>query len=86
MIVTCRPVWEGGQFSGSEEERRRFLSEAVELGAEYVDIEWRAHFDDLIARTAGRRIVRDAAAKDYRWSALILGIVNSPTFLMQGAP
>jgi hypothetical protein len=28
-----------------------------------------------------RRIVRDAAASDYRWSSLIIGIVKSPTFL-----
>ncbi len=28
-----------------------------------------------------RTIVRDAAAHDYRWSSLILGIVNSPAFL-----
>ena len=32
-------------------------------GAEYVDIEWRAHFDDLIARSGGRRIV--LSAHDY---------------------
>ncbi len=56
-IVTCRPVWEGGQFKGSEEERRRILAEALALGAEYVDVEWRAGFDDLIALTGGRRIV-----------------------------
>ena len=31
---------------------------------------------------AVRKIVRDAAASDYRWSSLILGIVQSPTFLM----
>ena len=31
---------------------------------------------------AVRKIVRDAAAGDYRWSSLILGIVQSPTFLM----
>jgi mono/diheme cytochrome c family protein len=30
-----------------------------------------------------RKIVRDAAASDYRWSSLILGIVKSPTFLMR---
>src|SRR5947208_7462321 len=59
-IVTCRPVWEGGQFRGSEDERRRFLSEALALGAEYVDVEWRAHFDDLITRDGGRRIVLSA--------------------------
>jgi mono/diheme cytochrome c family protein len=37
-------------------------------------------------RPAVRQIVRAAAADDYRWSALILGIVNSPTFLMRGSP
>jgi len=57
VIVTCRPTWEGGSFAGSEEERKRILAEALSLGAEYVDIEWRAGFDDLIARTRGRRIV-----------------------------
>ena len=33
VIVTCRPRWEGGTFSGSEDERRRLLGEAVRLGA-----------------------------------------------------
>jgi 3-dehydroquinate dehydratase/shikimate dehydrogenase len=56
-IVTCRPKWEGGRFAGSEEERRKILAEALSLGAEYVDVEWRAHFDDLIAQAGGRRIV-----------------------------
>ena len=32
-------------------------------------------------RPTVRRIVREAAADDYRWSSLILGIVKSPTFL-----
>ena len=36
-------------------------------------------------RPAVRQIVRAAAADDYRWSSLILGIVNSPTFLMRGS-
>ena len=31
-------------------------------------------------RPAVREIVRTAAADDYRWSSLILGIVKSPTF------
>jgi len=30
-------------------------------------------------------VVRDAAADDYRWSALILGVVRSPAFLMRTA-
>jgi 3-dehydroquinate dehydratase/shikimate dehydrogenase len=57
VIVTCRPTWEGGEFTGSEEERKKILADALSLGAEYVDIEWRARFDDLIAQAGGRRIV-----------------------------
>jgi 3-dehydroquinate dehydratase/shikimate dehydrogenase len=33
------------------------LADALEMGAEYVDVEWRARFDDLIAPRNGRRIV-----------------------------
>jgi mono/diheme cytochrome c family protein len=33
-----------------------------------------------------RRIVRHSAAQDYRFSAIILGIVNSPQFQMKGVP
>src|SRR5262245_31660083 len=36
-------------------------------------------------RPAVRKIVRDAAAQNYRWSALITGIVKSPTFLMRAS-
>ncbi len=32
-----------------------------------------------------RRIVRDAKAEEYRWSSLIVGIVESPAFLMRNA-
>ena len=34
-------------------------------------------------RPAVRTIVRDAAASEYRWSSIVLGIVKSPTFLMR---
>ncbi|HEY5616913.1 MAG TPA: type I 3-dehydroquinate dehydratase [Vicinamibacterales bacterium] len=56
-IVTCRPRWEGGRFDGSEEERGRLLAEALARGAEYVDVEWRAGFDDLIREHAPRVVV-----------------------------
>jgi hypothetical protein len=32
---------------------------------------------------AVRKIVREAAAKDYRWSSIVLGIVESPAFQMR---
>jgi hypothetical protein len=37
-------------------------------------------------RPAVREIVRSAAAHEYRWSAIILGIVKSPAFLKDSAP
>lgn len=56
VIVTCRPKSHGGWFAGSEEERRTILSEALSLGAEYVDLEWQG-CADLMQKTGGRRIV-----------------------------
>jgi 3-dehydroquinate dehydratase / shikimate dehydrogenase len=56
VIVTCRPAWEGGRFDGSEQRRHAILGEALDRGAEYVDVEWRAGFADLIARNP-RRVV-----------------------------
>ncbi|MBI3050449.1 MAG: DUF1592 domain-containing protein [Acidobacteria bacterium] len=38
---------------------------------------------DYYDRPTVRTIVRDAAASQYRWSSLILGIVKSPAFLMR---
>ena len=49
----------------------KLLTYAMGRGAEYYD------------RPAVRRIVQDAASTDYRWSAIILGIVQSPPFQMR---
>jgi len=58
VILTCRAAWEGGRFSGSEEERRRILEQAMQAGAEYVDVEAAAGFAaDLIAARRARGIV-----------------------------
>jgi 3-dehydroquinate dehydratase/shikimate dehydrogenase len=56
VLITCRPAWEGGRYSGSEEARRRLLQQALALGAEFVDVESRAGFDDLV-RAGGDRVV-----------------------------
>lgn len=53
VVVTCRAAWEGGEFRGAEEERRRLLVEALECGADYVDVEFKAEFAGAIA-TLGR--------------------------------
>jgi hypothetical protein len=46
----------------------KLLSYALGRGIEYYD------------QPAIRKIAREAAAKDYRWSSVILGVVNSPSF------
>jgi 3-dehydroquinate dehydratase type I len=52
VIATCRPVWEGGRFSESEEERGAILARALAAGADYVDVEWKA-----LRQGDGRRLV-----------------------------
>ncbi len=42
VIATCRALWEGGGFQGSEADRLAILARALELGADYIDVEWKA--------------------------------------------
>jgi len=48
----------------------KLLAYAIGPGTEYYDL------------PAIRKISRDAAKANYRWSAVVLGIVNSPPFRM----
>ncbi len=59
VIVTCRPVWEGGAFDGDESTRQRILNEAVALGAEFVDVERRAQWRPDRRGTATHLVVSD---------------------------
>jgi 3-dehydroquinate dehydratase / shikimate dehydrogenase len=52
VIVTCRPTWEGGRFDGAEEDRAVMLNDALDAGADYVDVEWRA-----LAAAGGRGVL-----------------------------
>lgn len=45
-ILTCRPEWEGGEYSGDEESRRAVLVAAAEAGPAYLDIELAAWTGD----------------------------------------
>jgi len=49
----------------------KMLTYALGRGTEYYDM------------PAVRAIARDVAGRDYRWSALIMGIVNSQPFQMR---
>jgi len=57
VVATCRAPWEGGRFAGSGEERRRILESAFAHGAEFVDVEWQAGFQDLVAANPARAVV-----------------------------
>lgn len=51
VIVTCRPVWEGGRFDGAEPERLRLLRRARALGAEFIDVEFRADWRSVLVHS-----------------------------------
>jgi len=60
FIITNRRKEEGGRYRGDEKRRFGILREAIELGAEYVDVEInseRSLLRDLIANKKGTRIV-----------------------------
>jgi 3-dehydroquinate dehydratase / shikimate dehydrogenase len=61
VVVTCRAAWEGGFFKGSEEERQQILADAMNAGAEFVDVEARAEFiPSLLRIRRGRGVVLSA--------------------------
>jgi 3-dehydroquinate dehydratase / shikimate dehydrogenase len=58
VIVTCRPRSEGGEFDGSERERRQILIDAISAGAEFVDVELRSEFaPELVRLRRGRGVI-----------------------------
>ena len=61
VIATCRASWEGGEFRGSEDERRQIIESAMNAGAEFVDVEAAAGFaPDIMRLRRGRGIVLSA--------------------------
>ena len=61
VIATCRASWEGGEFRGSENERRQILESAINAGAEFVDVEAAAGFaPDIMRLRRGRGVVLSA--------------------------
>lgn len=60
ILITNRPMWEGGQFGGSEELRIEMLCQAMEVGVAYVDIELATApaMRDRVLAVAGRHGVR----------------------------
>jgi 3-dehydroquinate dehydratase-1/3-dehydroquinate dehydratase/shikimate dehydrogenase len=62
VLVTNRPDWEGGLFTGSESERIEVLCQAIRSGARYVDIELRTEPAlrgqvQLVAQQFGAKVI-----------------------------
>ncbi|GAB4835886.1 hypothetical protein Ancab_000805 [Ancistrocladus abbreviatus] len=56
-LFTFRPKWEGGRYAGDESKRLGALQRAMELGANYIDVELKAA-DDFFKLIEGRKCDR----------------------------
>ncbi|CAL9772552.1 unnamed protein product [Musa acuminata subsp. burmannicoides] len=54
VLVTYRPKWEGGEYEGDDKQRFEALCLAMELGAEYVDVELKVA-DDFVRLISGKK-------------------------------
>jgi 3-dehydroquinate dehydratase / shikimate dehydrogenase len=57
LVFTCRSAKEGGRWADSESKRRSVLLEAVKRGFDYVDVEYRAEFLDVIIEKSGNGLL-----------------------------
>lgn len=53
-LVTYRPKWEGGQYEGDDNKRQEALILAMELGADYIDVELKVA-DDFYSSIQGKK-------------------------------
>jgi len=56
VIITNRPEREGGKFNGSEQDRLCLLQKAIDLGADYVDVEYDS-IEQIIRRNSSKIII-----------------------------
>lgn len=57
LLFSCRPRSEGGRFDDDDPHRRLLLLEAVKRGYDYVDVEYRSGFLDVMVEKSGRGLV-----------------------------
>lgn len=57
LVFTCRSVSEGGKFPDDDPRRRLILLEAVKRGFDYVDIEFRSQYHDVMVEKAGEGLI-----------------------------
>jgi len=57
LIFTARSASEGGKMKDDDPKRHAFLHEAVRRGYDYVDVEYRSGFFDIITEKAGKGLI-----------------------------
>jgi 3-dehydroquinate dehydratase/shikimate dehydrogenase len=57
LMLTCRSLSEGGRWDESDPRRRMVLLEGVKRGYDYVDVEYRSGYMDVMVEKAGRGLV-----------------------------
>ena len=57
IIFTCRCASEGGRFADEDPRRRMILLEAAKRGFDYVDVEYRSQFHDVMVEKAGNGLI-----------------------------
>ena len=57
LLFTCRCVSEGGRFPDEDPRRRMILLEAVKRGFDYVDVEYRSQYHEVMVEKAGEGLV-----------------------------
>jgi 3-dehydroquinate dehydratase/shikimate dehydrogenase len=57
LVFTCRPESEGGRWTDTETRRRMNLLEAVKRGFDYVDVEYRSDFLDVMVEKSGSGLI-----------------------------
>ena len=57
LVLTCRPVSQGGSWDDEDPRRRLTLLEAVKRGFDYVDVELRSGFMDVMVEKVGEGLI-----------------------------
>jgi 3-dehydroquinate dehydratase/shikimate dehydrogenase len=57
IIFTCRCASEGGRFKDDDPRRRMILLEAAKRGFDYVDVEYRSQYHDVMVEKAGNGLI-----------------------------
>ncbi|CAL0313947.1 unnamed protein product [Lupinus luteus] len=78
LLITYRPKWEGGMYEGDDNERLDVLRLAMELGADYIDVELQVadqFFDSIRGKTLNKTKVI-VSSHNYQRTPLVEDLGN----------